>query len=510
MSRNDDPRNFQKKDRSIPEGGVDMFRCIFSEGQKYRNLLSGQWVDPKTKRWDKIFSPADGSLVGEVPAMSLEEADEFLKSSSLAQKSWAAVPVSERATILHKAADILIREKNAIADVLVREIAKNIKSSLSEVTRTADLIHFTAEEGKRVTGESLSSGAFPGFSETKLSIMNRVPVGVVLAVAPFNYPINLAASKIAPALVAGNSVVFKPPTQGAISALHLARVFCEAGVPAGVLNVITGQGRTIGDHLVSHPLVNMVAFTGSSKIGKHIASIVGMKPLLLELGGKDAAIVLEDADIPLTAQHIVSGAFSFSGQRCTAVKRILVLESVADKLVGEILSLVRKMTVGRPENDADITPLISSEAADFVQELIDDAIAKGAKLLIGNKREKNLVYPTLFDRVTAEMRVAWEEPFGPVLPILRVKSVEEAVRITNESEYGLQASVFTENVDSAFRVGAQLDVGTVQVNGKTERGPDHFPFIGVKSSGMGTQGIRYSIEAMTRAKTIVLNFHPNS
>ncbi len=484
-----------------------MFCCLFSEGTKYKNLLNGQWVDPRAKQWDKIFSPADGSLVGEVPAMSQDEADEFLKSSVAAQKSWAAVPVSERAAMLHKAADILLREKDKIADVLVREIAKNRKSSLSEVTRTADLIHFTAEEGKRVTGESLSSGAFPGFSETKLSIMNRVPLGVVLAIAPFNYPINLAASKIAPALVAGNAVVFKPPTQGAISALHLARVFCEAGLPAGVLNVITGQGRAIGDHLVSHSLVNMVAFTGSSKVGKHIASIVGMKPLLLELGGKDAAIVLEDADLPLTAAHIVAGAFSFSGQRCTAVKRILVLESVADKLIEQILPLVQKMTVGRPEDDADITPLVSTEAADFVEELIHDAIRKGAKLLVGNKREKNLVYPTLFDRVTADMRIAWEEPFGPVLPILRVKTVEEAVRITNESEYGLQASVFTENVDAAFRVGAQLDVGTVQVNGKTERGPDHFPFIGVKSSGMGTQGIRYSIEAMTRAKTIVLNFH---
>ena len=389
----------------------------------------------------------------------------------------------------------------------MREIAKNRKSSLSEVTRTADLIHFTAEEGKRVTGESLSSGAFPGFHETKLSIVNRVPLGVVLAIAPFNYPINLAASKIAPALVAGNSVVLKPPTQGAISALYLARVLCEAGLPAGVLNVITGQGRVIGDHLVSHPLVNMVAFTGSSKVGKHIASLAGMKPLLLELGGKDAAIVLKDADLPLAAQHIVSGAFSFSGQRCTAVKRILVMESIADKLIEELLPLVRAMTVGRPEDDADITTLISGEAADFVQELIDDAIQKGAKPLTVNKREKNIIYPLLFDRVTVDMRIAWEEPFGPVLPILRVKTVDEAVKITNDSEYGLQASVFTESIDEAFRIAARLEVGTIQVNGKTERGPDHFPFVGVKSSGMGTQGIRYSIEAMTRSKAVVLNFH---
>ena len=483
-----------------------MFRCIFSEGRKYKNLLNGQWVDARSGKRDRILSPVDGSLVGEVPAMSPEEADEFVKSAVAAQKSWAAVPVSERAAILHRAADILLREKDTIADVLVREIAKNKKSSLSEVTRTADLIHFTAEEGKRVTGESLSSGAFPGFHETKLSIVNRVPLGVVLAIAPFNYPINLAASKIAPALVAGNSVVFKPPTQGALSALYLTRVFCEAGLPPGVLNIITGQGRAIGDYLVSHPLVNMVAFTGSSKVGKHIASLVGMKPLLLELGGKDAAIVLKDADLALAAQHIVAGAFSFSGQRCTAVKRILVMESVADKLIEQLLPLIRAMTVGRPEDDADITTLISKEAADFVHELINDAVQKGAKLLVGNKREKNIIYPTLFDYVTVDMRIAWEEPFGPVLPILRVKTIDEAVKITNDSEYGLQASVFTKNLDEAFRVAARLEVGTIQVNGKTERGPDHFPFIGVKSSGMGTQGIRYSIEAMTRSKAVVLNF----
>ena len=484
-----------------------MFRCLFSEGLKYKNLLSGEWVDARSGKRDKILSPADGSLVGEVPAMSPEEGDEFLKSAAAAQKSWATVPVSERAAMLHKAADILLREKDTIADVLVREIAKNKKSSLSEVVRTADLIHFTAEEGKRVTGESLSSGAFPGFHETKLSIVNRVPVGVVLAIAPFNYPINLAASKIAPALVAGNAVVFKPPTQGAISALYLARVFCEAGLPPGVLNVITGQGRAIGDYLVSHPLANMVAFTGSSKVGKHIASIAGMKPLLMELGGKDAAIVLEDADLVLAAQHIVAGAFSFSGQRCTAVKRILVMESVADKLIEQLLPAVRAMTVGRPEDNADITTLVSTEAADFVQVLIDDAIQKGAQLLMGNKREKNIIYPALFDRVTVDMRIAWEEPFGPVLPVLRVKTVDEAVKITNDSEYGLQASVFTESIDEAFRVAARLDVGTIQVNGKTERGPDHFPFVGVKSSGMGTQGIRYSIEAMTRSKAVVLNFN---
>ncbi len=483
-----------------------MFRCIASEGNLYKNLLNGEWVASRSGRRDKIFAPSGGSLVGEVPAISREEADEFVKTAAAAQKSWAEIPLNERAAMIHKAADILDREKETVADVLSREIAKNKKSSLAEIVRTVDFMHFTAEEGKRVTGESLSSGVFPGYDQSKLSIVTRVPLGVVLAIAPFNYPINLSASKIAPALVAGNAVVHKPPTQGSVSALYLGRVFCEAGIPPGVLNVITGQGREIGDYLIAHPSVNMIAFTGSSKVGRHIAQLAGMKPLLLELGGKDAAIVLEDADMALTAKNIVAGAFSYSGQRCTAVKRILVLETVADRLIEQILLLMKKLSVGKPEENAEITPLISQEAADYVQELIDDALRKGAKLLIGNKREKNLIYPALFDRVTTDMRLAWEEPFGPVLPVLRVANIEEAVKIANYSEYGLQSSVFTQNIDAAFRIAARLEVGTVQINGKTERGPDHFPFIGVKSSGMGTQGVRYSIEAMTRAKAVVLNF----
>ncbi len=482
-----------------------MFKCIFKDQNIYKCLLNGAWVESKSGKREKIFSPVDGSLVGEVQSMTKEEVDNFVSSAKRAQKDWANKTLNERADIIHRAADILDREKEVIAEILVKEIAKNKKSSLSEVARTVDFMHFTAEEGKRVVGESIASDSFPGFGKKKISIVNRVPLGVVLAISPFNYPVNLSASKIAPALVAGNSVVFKPPTQGAISGLYLAQVFCEAGVPAGVLNAITGQGREIGDYLVGHPGINMIAFTGSSKVGMHISKVAGMIPLLLELGGKDAAIVLEDADIESTAKEIVSGAFSYSGQRCTAVKRVLVIDKVADKLISAILPLINKLKVGNPTNDCDITPLISNEAADYVQELIEDAINKNAKLLVGNKRQNNLVYPTLFDNVTVDMRLAWEEPFGPVLPIMRVKDENEAIKIANDSEYGLQSSIFTSDIDKAFEISAQLEVGTVQVNSKTERGPDHFPFIGVKSSGMGTQGIRYSIEAMSRSKATVIN-----
>ena len=215
---------------------------------------------------------------------------------------------------------------------------------------------------------------------------------------------------------------------------------------------------------------------------------------------------MEDADLDLTANNIVAGGYSYSGQRCTAVKRILAVDQIADQLVEKIMSKMEKLTYGNPlEKDVDIVPLISSKAADFVCELMDDAKEKGAKLLVGGNREGNIITPTLFDYVTTGMRIAWEEPFGPVLPIIRVKDKDEAIEIANASEYGLQSAVFTQNINDAFYVADKLEVGTVQVNNKTERGPDHFPFLGVKASGIGTQGIRYSIESMSRPKVTVIN-----
>ena len=233
-----------------------------------------------------------------------------------------------------------------------------------------------------------------------------------------------------------------------------------------------------------------------------------MKPLLLELGGKDAAIVLEDADLDITVDNIVSGAYSYSGQRCTAVKRVLVMQSVADMLVEKLKDKISKLKSGDPREEAVIiTPLINKASADFVMGLMEDADKKGAKLLVGGKRDGNLVYPTLYDNVTLDMRLAWEEPFGPILPIIRIKSIDEAINIANESDYGLQSSVFTKDIDKAFYIANKLEVGTVQINNKPERGPDHFPFLGVKSSGMGIQGIRYSIEAMSRPKAVVFNLN---
>ncbi len=478
------------------------------DGNTYKNLLNGKWVTSNSNNLIKVDAPHDNSYIGDIQSMTKNEVDLAFTGARTAFKTWKNSNLSERADILHKAADLLVENADTIANILAREISKDYKSSYSEVVRTADFIKYTAEEAKRLRGETLYGDAFEGSAKNKMSIVTREPLGVVLSIAPFNYPINLSASKIAPALMAGNTVLFKPPTQGAISALYLIEVFRAAGIPEGVINTVTGRGSEIGDYLITHKEVDMVNFTGSSEVGRHIASIAGMIPMIMELGGKDAAIVLDDADLEDTAKNIVSGAFSYSGQRCTAVKRVLVMENVADELTALVKKELEKVKVGMPfDEGVTVTPLIDNKSADFVQSLVDDAIEKGATLVLGNKREKNLIYPTLFDNVTLDMRIAWEEPFGPILPIIRVKTAEEAIEISNKSEYGLQSAVFTSNIDKAFSVAQKLEVGTVHINNKTQRGPDHFPFLGVKSSGMGTQGIRYSIEAMSRPKAIVVNFN---
>lgn len=456
----------------------------------------------------EIRSPIDNELLGTVPAMTKQQVDEKLEEARKAFKEWKEIPLFEKADRINKVADLLMEHIDELSALLMKEIAKDEKSARSEVSRTADFIRFTTDIAKSMQGETIQSDRFPGFSQDKISMVTRVPLGVVLAISPFNYPVNLAASKIAPALVGGNTVVFKPATQGSLSGVYLANLFYKAGIPEGVLSVITGKGSEIGDYVVTHKGVDFINFTGSTEVGKHISEITSMVPVMMELGGKDAAIVLKDADLDLAAKNIVAGGYSYSGQRCTAVKRILADETIADSLIEKMKVLVEQLKTGNPsEKDVTIVPLISEKAADFVCGLIEDALNKGATLITGGKRSGNLITPTLFDNVTTDMRIAWEEPFGPVLPVMRVKTVEEAIKIANESDYGLQSAVFTQNINDAFSVADKLEVGTVQINNKTERGPDHFPFLGVKSSGLGTQGIRYSIETMTRPKATVINLH---
>ena len=473
---------------------------------RFSNLVNGKWVFSEKNEAIKICSPVDeGSLLGYIPSMARVDIDEAAAAARSAQEAWKAVPVYKKAEYLYRTADLLEENEEELVDTLVLEIAKDKKSALSEIRRSADLLRYTADVGKSLQGEAIFGDSFPGGSRNKMSCVMRVPVGTVLAISPFNYPINLAVSKIGSALMGGNTVILKPATQGAVSALKMAACFQEAGLPNGVFNTVTGLGSIIGDYVVAHPAIDFINFTGSTQVGEHISQLTKMRPVILELGGKDAAIVLEDADLDFAADNIVDGAYSYSGQRCTAVKRILVIDKVADILIEKLLTRIRKLKVGDPRGDATVTPLINEKSADFVESLVHNAIAQGAQLVTGDKREGNLIYPTLLDRVTTDMEIAWVEPFGPVLPLIRVSSIEEAIKIANRSEYGLQSSVFTNNLNTAYSIASKLEVGTVQINNKPERGPDNFPFLGIKSSGMGTQGVKYSIEAMTRPKAVTIN-----
>ncbi|NJP38569.1 NADP-dependent glyceraldehyde-3-phosphate dehydrogenase [Alkalicoccus luteus] len=479
--------------------------ALRQDDKKFHTLLDNKWVGSKSGETVKIYSPDNQEVTGEIPALSQAEVDAAVAKTADVQPNWEALDGTERSELLHRWAQELEKMTDEIGDMIHKEVGKTLSAAKSEVKRTAQLIRHTAEEGLRTHGSFIQGDAFPGASKSTKAMVQKVPHGVVLAIAPFNYPVNLAASKIAPALITGNTVVFKPATQGAVSGLLMVEALVKAGLPEGVLNVVTGRGSVIGDFVVTHPKIDMITFTGGTATGQHIAKKASMIPVVLELGGKDPAIVLQDADLDKAAKEIVSGALSYSGQRCTAIKRVMVVNEVADELVAKVKERVAALKVGPSSDDADITPMIDQKSADFVVSLIDDAKQKGATVVHEGIQDQNLLGPTLLDNVTEDMEVAWEEQFGPVLPFIRISNELEAIDLERRNAYGLQASIFTKNLENAFTIADKLNVGTVQVNGKTSRGPDHFPFLGVKNSGQGVQGIGRSIDSMLRDKVLVLN-----
>ncbi|GAB4854681.1 hypothetical protein Ancab_023263 [Ancistrocladus abbreviatus] len=498
--------------------GAGVFSEII-EGEVFKYYSDGEWKTSSSGKAVPIINPTTRKTQYKVQACTQEEVNKVMEIAKTAQKAWAKTPLWKRAELLHKAAALLKEHKNPIAECLVKEIAKPAKDAVTEVVRSGDLVSYCAEEGVRILGEGkfLVSDSFPGNERTKYCLVSKIPLGVVLAIPPFNYPVNLAVSKIAPALIAGNSLVLNASNtgrklkriqeklnQGAVAALHMIYCFHLAGFPKGLISCVTGKGSEIGDFLTMHPGVNCISFTGGDT-GIAISKKAGMIPLQMELGGKDACIILEDADIDLAAANVVKGGFSYSGQRCTAVKVVLVMESVADALVEKVNAKVAKLTVGPPEEDCDITPVVTESSANYIEGLVMDAKEKGATFCQEYKREGNLIWPLLLDNVRPDMRIAWEEPFGPVLPVIRINSVEEGIHHCNASNFGLQGCVFTRDINKAILISDAMETGTVQINSAPARGPDHFPFQGIKDSGIGSQGITNSINMMVKVKSTVIN-----
>lgn len=483
----------------------NVWKPLFHGRKTYRMFINGKWVDAEGKKTFDVLNPYDGSLVGRVPKASKKDAEKAIEAAWQARELIANMETFERIELLKKLSEMVLEYKNDLVEILVQEAGKPRIYAEGEVQATAERLQLATEEVKAMRGEYIPGDQAPGTSN-RFAIVTRKPVGVVLAISPFNYPLFISISKIAPALAAGNSVVCKAASDDPICMLMFARLAELAGIPKGVLNVITGGGGEIGDFLVSHPKVNMISFTGSTFVGKRIAQMAGMKKMHLELGGKSPALVLEDADLDLAVKECVAGALKFSGQRCDALSRILVVEKIADEFVKKVLKEVKKWKMGNPKDKKTlIGPLINERAVQKVDGLVKDAINKGAKLLTGGKRKGLFYEPTVLDRVTTEMEIAWQETFGPVITIMRVKDWKDAVRVANQSNYGLDASVFTEDTDKAVKIAKKLQDGSVTINGHPAHGLGLFPFGGDKDSGIGREGLNYSIEEMTKLHTIVFN-----
>jgi len=500
---------------------VDIYREIKSSSKipTYKFFVDGEWQESGSKKLINVFSPIDGSLLGRIQSVLPREADIAVTSASLAQSRWASYSWTKRAGILKQVASLLSQYKKPLSEILTQEIGKIKKEAESEIDRAISVIN----ESIKIK-EPKSLVIKRGY---QVSEVRRCPFGVVLCITPFNYPIYTATSNIVPALLSGNSVVIKPSVQSSISTIFLVQLFKKVGIPPGVLNLVTGFGKDIGEYLAQHNLINIICFTGSTKVGQRLAEIAGMVGLILELGGKDPAIVLEDADLDNAAYEIVKSAFRFAGQRCIALKRVIAQKNIKDKLVEKMQQVILKefSKVGDPRNpQTQLGPVISDKQADYLEVLLKDALKKGAKIITGGRRfidvPLNMSFPkrvleiprhlirlkrgqgryweaTLVDDVDSSMRIAWEEQFGPILPIMTVKNATEALKIANASIYGLDASIFTKNLKIAQGLAEKIEAGQVFVNCQPHLSPD-LPFGGTKASGIGVQGFQYSVEALMR------------
>lgn len=445
----------------------------------------------------EIKSPWDLQSFASVASASKAQAESAVVNSDSAFQSWRYSNLSDRIEIFNKAIKSLREDSERLAQLLHKEIGKFEDDARSEINRSIDYIELMISAVKHWKGTVYYGDIDPKFPRNKKTgIYSRVPLGVILAISPFNYPINLSITKIAPALLIGNTVVLKPSTQGSFTSYEFYKHLLKAGLPNGVLNIVTGSSKEIGDSLLTHPLVKLIAFTGSTEVGNHIRKVSNGVPLLLELGGKDIGVVTENADLELSVKEIVKGAFSYCGQRCTAQKLALVHSSKYDQFTRRVAEEVQKL---------QLNPMIDVSAADFVMELFNEATSKGANVVISPNQQSNKLSPVVLSDVNPEMRAFYEEQFGPLLPIGKYETEEELIKLVNGSQYGLQASVYTKDVDQAFRLANKIEVGTVQINGKPDRGPDTFPFGGVKDSGQLMQGTIETLDLMTRGKMVVVN-----
>ena len=454
-----------------------------------RNYIHGEWISLRSGREIEVRNPADrDEVLGKGHLASAREAEAALAAASEALPAWAEMPAPKRGEIIERAADLLRAEQDDVARLLTKEEGKIFSESKGEIYRAYNVLNYTAGQSRRMCGITIPSELPKNFAYTM-----RQPLGVVALITPWNFPICIPAWKIGPALVAGNTVVFKPSSTTPLTAAKLVEIFERAGLPSGVLNLLVGSSSEIGDLLTRDPRVRGISFTGSSANGTEIYAACASRGVKAqcEMGGKNPVIVLKDADLNLAAEGIVSGAFGSTGQRCTATSRAILEESIADELVADIATRVSKWKIGNGlDPDVQMGPVVSEQQLKTVLQYIDTGSRDGATLVAGGKCPAGMphgffVEPTVFDRVSPNHRIAQEEIFGPVLSVIRAKDYDEAIGFANMSDYGLTSSIYTNNAGHIFDFCERIQTGMVHVNSPTVGGEAQIPFGGVKYSGVG-------------------------
>jgi alpha-ketoglutaric semialdehyde dehydrogenase len=481
--------------------------------KKYQNFINGKWVDAKSGKTYENRNPANwDEVVGTFPKSSKEEVDEAVKVARAAFEKWRLVPAPKRGDILKKVGDIMVERKDEIAKLMTREMGKVLTETKGDVQEGIDTAYYASSEGRRLFGHTV-----PSELPNKFNMAMRVPIGVAGIITPWNFPMAIPTWKIFPALLCGNTVVFKPASDTPATATVLVEILAQAGVPDGVINLVHGGGSEVGNAIVDHPDVDLISFTGSTVVGKKISEIAAktLKRVSLELGGKNAQVVMDDGDLNLALDGVLWGAFGTTGQRCTATSRLILHEKIHDQFLSMLIDRTKKLRLGDGLlPTTDVGPCINEAQRNTDHSYVEIALKEGAKVACGGDigrggdLDKGWFYqPTILTGVTPEMRVAKEEIFGPVLSVLKIKSIDEAISVLNNTIYGLSSSVYTKNVNDAFKAVRDIKAGITYINAPTIGAEAHMPFGGVKQTGNGHREGGWTVyEFFSEWKTVYIDY----
>jgi acyl-CoA reductase-like NAD-dependent aldehyde dehydrogenase len=472
---------------------------------EYKLLIDGNWVNGGTVM--EVKNKYNGQTIGTVPTVRREDLDVAINAAERAESVMADMPAYKRAEILLRAAQLIRERSDDLAKTIAAEAGKALKFARAEVDRAQSTFTIAAEEAKRMHGETIPLDAVPA-GDGYFGFWTRRPVGVIAAISPFNFPLNLVAHKVAPAIASGNTLVLKPASTTPLAAVKLCQILQEAGMPAGTINLVVGSGSTVGEWLVTDPRVDKITFTGSPDIGRHILSVAGIKKVTLELGNASPVVVAPDADLDFVAKRCAVGAFYNSGQVCISVQRIYSQKQVFEPFTEKFVAASQALVVGDPLDErVDVGPMIDSKEVDRIESWVEEAEAAGAHIATGGKREGTVFYPTILTGVNSGMKVISEEVFAPVASVISCDDFEESLRQANDSKYGLQVGVFTKDIDRVFKAVKRLNFGGVIVNDTPNFRADHMPYGGNRQSGLGREGVKFAMEDMTNIQMVAIRLN---